>query len=100
VVRRATDGDGLGVEWLAELPGVTVTAQRADYVELTVPADLEPQAILRRALERGERVTLFEIADPSLEEVFVAHVGRRAIDEEEEHLAAGARPVAAGGSGS
>jgi ABC-2 type transport system ATP-binding protein len=100
VVRLATDGDGQGVEWLSEVPGVTLIAERADFVELTVPADLEPEAILRRALERGERVTLFEIADPSLEEVFVAHVGRRAIDEEEEHLAAGARPVATGGADS
>jgi ABC-2 type transport system ATP-binding protein len=100
VVRLATDGDGQGVEWLSELPGVTLTAERADFVELTVPSDLAPEAILRRALERGENVTLFEIADPSLEEVFVAHVGRRAIDEEEEHLAAGARPVATGGADS
>jgi ABC-type uncharacterized transport system ATPase subunit len=88
------------VEWLSELPGVTLTAERADFVELTVPSDLAPEAILRQAIERGERVTLFEIADPSLEEVFVEHVGRRAIDEEEEHLAAGARPVATGGADS
>jgi ABC-2 type transport system ATP-binding protein len=100
VVRLATDGDGQGVEWLSELPGVTLTAERADFVELTVPSDLAPEAILRQAIERGERVTLFEIADPSLEEVFVEHVGRRAIDEEEEHLAAGARPVATGGADS
>ena len=95
VVRIATDADGQAAPWLRELPGVTLTAERADYLEVTVPADLEPDDILRRALERGERVTLFEIADPSLEEVFVSHVGRRAIDEEEEHLAAAARPAGA-----
>jgi hypothetical protein len=32
-------------------------------------------------------VSLFEIAEPSLEEIFIEHVGRRAVDEEEEHLA-------------
>ena len=99
VVRLATDGDGGGLEWLDEVPGTAVTARRADYVELAVPADFDPEIILRAAMDRRERVTLFEIADPSLEEVFVAHVGRRAIDEEEEHLAAaGARPVGAGGA--
>mgnify|MGYP006194832713 CR=1 FL=1 len=31
VVRLATDGDGHGVEWLATLPGVSVTTEREDY---------------------------------------------------------------------
>ena len=87
VVRLATDGDGNGAHWVNELPGVSVIAQRADYVELRVPADRDPETILRTALERGEKVTRFEISDPSLEEIFVEHVGRRAVDEEEEHLA-------------
>ena len=87
VVRLATDGDGHGVGWVGELPGVSVIAQRADYVELRVPADRDPVTILRTAVDRGDRVTRFEISDPSLEEVFIEHVGRRAVDEEEEHLA-------------
>ena len=91
VVRLATDGDGHGVEWLTQLPGVTVTAQREDYVELRVPADLDPASILRTAVERGDRVTLFEIAEPSLEEIFIEHVGRRAVSDEEQHLATTAR---------
>jgi ABC-2 type transport system ATP-binding protein len=87
VVRLATDGDDNGAAWLAELPGVKVTADRQDFLELRVPADQDPELILRRALERGDRVTRFEISDPSLEEVFVEHVGRRAVSEDEEHLA-------------
>ena len=81
VVRLATDGDGHGADWLEELPGVDVTAQREDYVELRVPADRDPETILRAAIERGDRVTRFEIAEPSLEEIFIEHVGRRAVDE-------------------
>jgi ABC-2 type transport system ATP-binding protein len=87
VVRLATDGDGHGAGWLGELPGVHVTAQREDYVELHVSADRDPGTVLGEALRRGNRVTRFEIADPSLEEIFVEHVGRRAVSEEEEHLA-------------
>jgi ABC-2 type transport system ATP-binding protein len=87
VVRLATDGDDNGATWVNELPGVEVIAQRADYVELRVPADRDPETILRTALDRGDRVTRFEISDPSLEEIFVEHVGRRAVDEEQEHLA-------------
>jgi len=88
VVRLATDGDGHGVAWLESVPGVSVTAQREDYVELRVPSDRDPEEILREALRRGDRVTRFEIAEPSLEEVFVEYVGRRATSEEESHLAA------------
>lgn len=88
VVRLATDGDGHGVGWLDSVPGVSVTARREDFVELRVPADRDPEEILREALRRGDRVTRFEIAEPSLEEVFVEYVGRRATSEEESHLAA------------
>jgi ABC-type uncharacterized transport system ATPase subunit len=87
VVRLATEGDGNGIDWLSRLPGVTVTAEREDYVELRVPADRDPGTILRTALQRGDTVTRFEIAEPSLEEIFVEHVGHRAVNEDEEHLA-------------
>ena len=104
VVRLATDSDGSVASWLSDLPGVTVAAERADYLELNVPADRDPETILRAALDRGERVTRFEISDPSLEEIFVEYVGRRAVDEEEEHLArtrteASAEAAPAGGEG-
>ena len=93
VVRLSIEGNG--VAWLDDLPGVDVSAQREDYVELRVPADRDPETILRAALDRGDRVLRFEIAEPSLEEIFVEHVGRRAVSEEEEHLATTAREATA-----
>jgi ABC-2 type transport system ATP-binding protein len=87
VVRLAT-ADGADEAWLDGLDGVRIGRHREEYLELTVPTGTDPQQVLRAALDRGERVTRFEIADPSLEEVFIAHVGRRA-DEAEEHLAPG-----------
>jgi ABC-2 type transport system ATP-binding protein len=91
VVRLATDGGSASVEWLENLDGVRVVAERQDFVEFQVPAWTDPQAILEQALARGERVTRFEIADPSLEEVFIEHVGRPAAAEEERHLASGSQ---------
>jgi ABC-type uncharacterized transport system, ATPase component len=85
VVRLAT-ADGQDAAWLENIDGVTLTRRREDFVELTVPHGTDPELILRAALDRGERVTRFEITDPSLEEVFIAHVGRRA-NEQEAHLA-------------
>ena len=91
VVRLATDGDGHGVEWLDGLDGISITARREDFVELQVPTGSDPARILTTALDRGERVTRFEIGEPSLEEIFIEHVGRQA-DDEERHLAEAPRP--------
>jgi ABC-2 type transport system ATP-binding protein len=85
VVRLATAGNG-DTAWLRALPQVTVIRSGADFSELRVDAGADPQAILRAALERGSDVLRFEVADPSLEEVFVQRVGR--IDTEDRTLAA------------
>ncbi|HEY7737748.1 MAG TPA: ATP-binding cassette domain-containing protein [Candidatus Limnocylindria bacterium] len=88
VVRLATehaDGtDGLG--WVEQVPGVTLTRRGEDYLELHVASGTDPRTLLESALQRGEKVTRFEISDPSLEEVFIEHVGRPAA-EDESHLA-------------
>ena len=94
VVRLAIEGDGNGADWVETIPGVKVTVRREDYVEIQVPAERDPESILRTALDRGDRVTRFEIAEPSLEEIFIEHVGRRAVSEEEEHLASTGREAA------
>ncbi len=90
VVRLAVDGqsaDGDGTGWVTEIPGVRLTRRGQDFHEYAVDTQTDPARILQAALARGERVTHFEIADPSLEEVFIEHVGRRAVDEEQHHLA-------------
>jgi ABC-2 type transport system ATP-binding protein len=91
VVRLATDGDSNGAGWVETMDGVRITTRREDFIELHVAEGTDPGEILRAALQRGERVTRFEIADPSLEEVFIEHVGRPAAAEEERHLATAGR---------
>ena len=94
VVRLALEGRALDstadLPWLADIPGVRVSRAREDYAELAVPHDVDPEQILRTALEQGERVTNFLIADPSIEEIFIERVGRPATSEEEKHLAGSA----------
>jgi ABC-2 type transport system ATP-binding protein len=80
VATSSTAGDGAG--WLEMLPGVTVTGDSNDLTELRVDAGTDPQSILRAALERGEEVLIFEVGDPSLEDVFVERVGTRMAGEE------------------
>jgi ABC-2 type transport system ATP-binding protein len=85
VVRVETSADG-DLAWLRSLPHVTVTRPGQDYTEVRVDAGADPQAVLRAAMSRGGDVLRFEVADPSLEEVFVERVG--ALDVEERELAA------------
>ena len=85
VVRVTTSRDG-DLAWLRSLPHVTVTRPGQDFTEVRVDAGSDPQVVLRAALARGDDIIRFEVADPSLEEVFVERVG--ALDETERTLAA------------
>lgn len=84
VVRLGVTGDP-SLAWLADLDGVRVIRSGRDYTELHVEAGRDPQSILRAALARGEQVTRFEIADPSIEQIFIERVG--AVPTEETTLA-------------
>ena len=85
MVKLAVEDDA-ELRWLDDLDGVRVIRRGQDYTEAEVGRGLDPGSVLAAALARGERVTHFEIADPSLEEIFIEHVG--AIDREERTLAA------------
>jgi len=64
---------------------VTVTRPGLDFTEVRVDTGSDPQAVLRAAMSHGGDVLRFEVADPSLEEVFVTRVG--ALDTDERTLA-------------
>jgi ABC-2 type transport system ATP-binding protein len=86
VVRLAIAGDG-NAAWIDGLKHVTVTRDGRDFVELRVDAGTDPQTVLQAALERGNPILRFEVADPSLEDVFVERVGGVAAAPEETELA-------------
>jgi ABC-2 type transport system ATP-binding protein len=84
-VVRVTTSMGNDIDWLRALPHVRVTRPGQDYTEVSVDAGTDPQGVLRAALARGGDLLRFEVADPSLEDVFVEQVG--AIDHEDRMLA-------------
>jgi len=84
VVRLAVEGDG-GTPWLDGIAGLRVTRHGEDYSEADVAAGFDPAVVLQAALSRGCKVRHFEVADPSLEQIFIEKVGR--IDDTERTLA-------------
>jgi ABC-2 type transport system ATP-binding protein len=80
-VRLGVEGETLP-SWLTSLEGVAMARPGAGYAELELLADAEPTAILAAALARGARVNRFEVAEPSLEAIFIEKVGRPADADE------------------
>ena len=67
--------------WLAALPGVRAVRTDAAGAELELLPSTDPATILTAVLARGGTLTRFEVAEPSLEALFIEHVGRPADDE-------------------
>ena len=84
MVRLAVDGDP-EIAWLGTMDGVRVARRGQDYTEAEVSRGHDPALVLQTALARGCQVRHFEIADPSLEEIFIEQVGQ--IDMSERTLA-------------
>jgi len=87
-VHLAFDGDGA---FLEKLPGITHASITNNAAELRLDAGADPQGILEAATPRI-RIRRFEVAAPSLEEIFLDRVGgdtlaaRLAPDEGEEEV--------------
>jgi ABC-2 type transport system ATP-binding protein len=63
------------VSWLEQLPGVQVTKRREDYIEMQLPASLNPNVIVEAALQHGGIISRFELTEPSLTDIFIELVG-------------------------
>jgi ABC-2 type transport system ATP-binding protein len=85
MVRIAVEGDHR-LPWLSEVPGARVIQAGMDRSTVELDAGVEPDVVLAAAITAGARVRHFEIADPSLEQIFIDFVGRP--PDEEQHLAA------------
>ncbi len=84
-LRLAVDGD-LEARWLTRLPDIGSVRHDADGSELELLPGADPSAILAAVLAAGAVIRRFEVVEPSLEALFIEHVGRPA-DEDETTLA-------------
>ena len=67
--------------WLEQLEGVQVTKRREDYIEMQLPANLNPNAIVEAALQHGGIISRFELTEPSLTEIFIELVGTSSLPD-------------------
>ena len=74
-VRLGIEGEILPT-WLTSIDGVVAVRPGAGFTELELRAGTEPREVLAAALARGALVTRFEVAEPSLEAIFIELVGR------------------------
>jgi ABC-2 type transport system ATP-binding protein len=74
-VRLGVDGEILPT-WLATIDGVAAIRPAAGFTELELTPGTEPRDVLAAALSRGAMVSHFEVAEPSLEAIFIERVGR------------------------
>src|SRR5579859_4135811 len=73
VLRLAQEHDR-EIRWLDDIPGVQVTKRRQDYVEMSLQTHTHPDEILAEAVRRGGQVIHFELAEPSLHDIFIEKV--------------------------
>jgi ABC-2 type transport system ATP-binding protein len=58
------------------LPGVRSVQDKGAFTQLALEDGVQPQAVLRALVERGVAIERFEVALPSLEDVFMRVAGR------------------------
>jgi ABC-2 type transport system ATP-binding protein len=93
MVHLSVDGDHR-LAWLASVPEARIVRPGIERTEIELDDGFEPSALLAAAVAAGARVTHFEVAETSLEQIFIDHVGRPL--DEDGHLAPEREADAAG----
>jgi ABC-2 type transport system ATP-binding protein len=83
---RISAADDHRMPWLAGGPGTRIIQAGVERSSVELDPGTEPEQVLAAAVAAGARIIHFEVADPTLEQVFIDHVGRPA--DEDTHLAA------------
>ncbi|BCL78370.1 ABC transporter ATP-binding protein [Ktedonobacteria bacterium brp13] len=87
IIRLKFDNDTEAL-WLNELADVRVMKRRQDYIELQIQSGFNPTIIIEKALQHNASISLFELTEPSLTDIFIEAVGTIAQPDEPSVVAA------------
>ncbi len=73
----ALEGEGVN-ETLEQIPFVQNVLERRDHLDVTLQPGIDPQELLKLLIERGAVINRFELVAPSLNEIFIESVTKRA----------------------
>jgi ABC-2 type transport system ATP-binding protein len=93
VVHLSIEGDHR-MAWLAGVDGARVLRPGIERTEIELDDGVEPEVVLAAAIAAGAKVSHFSVAEPSLEQIFIDHVGRP--PDEDLHLAVAGESGATG----
>lgn len=80
-VRLAVEGETMPA-WLGGMTGVAAVRPGAGFAEVELLPGSEPGDLLAGVVARGAPINRFEVSEPSLEAIFIEHVGRRPGDDD------------------
>jgi ABC-2 type transport system ATP-binding protein len=75
VVHLSIEGDHR-MAWLTGVSGARILRPGIERTEIELDDGAEPEAVLAAAIAAGAKVSHFSVAEPSLEQIFIDHVGR------------------------
>ena len=84
LVHISVEGDHR-LRWISAVPGARILRAGFGRTEIEIDEGVDPDTILSAAIADGATVTHFEVAEVSLEQIFIDHVGRPA--DADDHLA-------------
>jgi ABC-2 type transport system ATP-binding protein len=84
IAQRRDEGSRDVAATVRRIGGVVEVRERGNELEIALREDADPQSLLEQLVQSGVRLRRFEVAEPTLEQIFIERVGAQTAAFEEE----------------
>jgi ABC-2 type transport system ATP-binding protein len=84
IALRLDEGSRDVAATVRRIGGVVEVRERGNELEIALREDADPQSLLEQLVQSGVRLRRFEVAEPTLEQIFIERVGAQTAAFEEE----------------